>query len=226
MKIEVVEALEERCLLAPVLSTSPRLAAFNASTANTSAGGVTVTLNEPDTGFLTSAPLDTVTELAPISNFGSDIVTIAAGPGGVFGDGVYAISRGAGANGSADNTSGTLPALGSVGNAVNRPGVIYRVDPTTGATSVFFDLNTVIPQLDPSTKSSSTPAANGAGTANGLTNWYSITFDPEGYFDGKPSMLVASVDPLDPAKNAIYQISPSGTFMGVFLDFSAARRAT
>jgi hypothetical protein len=219
--LEVVEVLEERCLLAPVLSVSPRLAAFDPSAANASAGGVLVTLNQPDTGFLTAAPLDTVTELAPISNFGGDIVTIQAGPGGVFGNDIYAISRGAGANGLAANTSGTTPTLGTQGNAVNRPGVIYRVDPTTGKTSVFFDLNTVIPQLDPTTKTSATPAANTVGAATGLVNWYSITFDPEGYFDGKPSMLVSSVDRTDPSKNAIYQIAPDGSFLGVFLDFSS-----
>ena len=40
------------------------------------------------------APITSVSELTPISSFGGDIVTIAAGPGGVFGDDVYAISRG------------------------------------------------------------------------------------------------------------------------------------
>ena len=67
------------------------------------------------------------TELTPISSFGGDIVRIQAGPGGAFGNDVYAISRGAGENAR---------------RAVNRPGVIYRVDPATGKTSVFFDLNT------------------------------------------------------------------------------------
>ena len=69
----------------------------------------------------------------PDSSFGGDIVRIKAGPGGDFGKAVYAISRGAGGN----------------TGAVNKPGVIYRVDPATGKASVFFDLNTVITSLSP-----------------------------------------------------------------------------
>ena len=65
----------------------------------------------------TAAPITSVSELTPISSFGSDIVNIAAGPGGVFGDDVYAISRGA-------RRQSPTP--------INRPGVIYRVDPATG----------------------------------------------------------------------------------------------
>ena len=34
------------------------------------------------------APITSVSELTPESSFGGDIVTIAAGPGGVFGNGV------------------------------------------------------------------------------------------------------------------------------------------
>ena len=41
------------------------------------------------------------------------------------------------------------------------PGVIYRVDPATGQASVFFDLNTVISQIDPGNATPTTPAANG-----------------------------------------------------------------
>ena len=117
-----------------------------------------------------------------------------AGPGGVFGNGLYAISRGGGGN----------------PNAVNRPGVIYRVDPATGKASVFFDLNTVMNQLDPNSLNTDgkNPAANSLGASTGYVNWYDIAFDPEGYFDGSPSMFVSSADRSDPAKNAIYQISP------------------
>ena len=46
----------------------------------------------------TAAPITSVSELTPISSFGGDIVKIAPGPGGVFGNDVYAISRGAGDN--------------------------------------------------------------------------------------------------------------------------------
>ncbi len=96
--------------------------------------------------------------------------------------------------------------------------MIYRVDPATGKSSVFFDLNTVISQIDPN---ANTPGAgNSLGAQTGLVNWYDITFDPEGYFDGKPSMFVSSVDSADPAKNAIYRIAPDGTLLGVFAEFT------
>jgi hypothetical protein len=217
VKIDAVEALEERCLLAPVLSISPRLAAFTPDAtlpANTNSGGVVVTLGQADTGFLTDAPFTSVTQLTPISSFGGDIVRIRSGPGGVFGNGLYAISRGAGENGlppGSPQTPTTPPR--TVTSAINRPGVIYRVDPATGKTNVFFDLNTVIPQLDPT----QTSAANSAGAATGLVNWYDMTFDPDGYFDGRPSMFVTSVDRANAAKNAIYRIAPDGTFMGAFV---------
>ena len=54
----------------------------------------------------TAAPITSVSELTPISSFGGDIVTIAAGPGGVFGNVVYAISRGAGDNAAAGRSIG------------------------------------------------------------------------------------------------------------------------
>ncbi|MDR3663397.1 MAG: hypothetical protein P4L86_23930, partial [Mycobacterium sp.] len=139
-----------------------------------------------------------------MSSFAGEIVRLAAGPGGVFGNGLYAISRGAGGN----------------TGAVNNPGVIYRVDPATGKASVFFDLNTVISQ-----KEANGNASNSVGAATGLVNWYDITFDPEGYFNGKPSMFVASVDRSDPNKNAVYQIGPDGSLLGVFVQFTAGQNA-
>jgi hypothetical protein len=143
------------------------------------------------------SPLVSVSELTPITTFGGDIVRIKAGPGGDFGNGLYAISRGAG-----DNS-----AIG----AINRPGVIYRVDPATGKASVFFDLNTVLSQLEPGGN-----ASNGLGVSTGLQNWYDITFDREGYFDGRPSMFVSSVSSTDPFKNGIFRIAPDGSFLGFF----------
>ena len=100
--------------------------------------------------------------------------------------------------------------------AVNNPGVIYRVDPATGQASVFFDLNSVISQIDPGNATPSTPAANGLLTSTGLVNWYSITFDSEGIFSGTPAMFVSSVSRSDPNKNIIFEIAPNGTLMGVF----------
>src|SRR5208283_3969553 len=99
----------------------PTVATFTAATTPTDAnlGTVTVTQNTTATNISTSAPITSVAELTPLSSFGGDIVRLAAGPGGVFGNGLYAISRGAGGN----------------PDAVNRPGVIYRIDPATGQAS-------------------------------------------------------------------------------------------
>ncbi len=160
-----------------------------------------------------TAPITSVSELTPISSFGGDIVTIAAGPGGVFGNDVYAISRGAGDNADA--------------GAINRPGVIYRVDPATGKASVFFDLNTVLSQTDPATPPRATPAANGAADLDG--RWSTGTASPsipKGIFSGTPAMFVSSVDRSDPNKNIIFEIAPNGTLMGVFVadDRSGCRR--
>ncbi|HZW35073.1 MAG TPA: hypothetical protein VFF52_30395, partial [Isosphaeraceae bacterium] len=207
LQIEKPVPLEERRLLAPFVSTFPVTASFTAAPTPTNAflGTVTVTENTSATPLDTAAPITSVAELTPNSSFGGDIVNIAAGPGGVFGSDVYAISRGAGGN----------------PDAINRPGVIYRVDPATGKTSVFFDLNTVISQIDTNNTTPSTPAANSLGNETGLVNWYSITFDPQGTFSGTPSMFVSSVDRSDPSKNIIFQIAPNGTLMGVFVQMTS-----
>ncbi len=51
-------------------------------------------------------------------------------------------------------------------------------------------------------------------------NWYSITFDAEGIFNGSPAMFVSSVDRSDPNKNVIFEIAPNGTLMGVFVQMT------
>ncbi len=151
-RIEAIESLELRQLLAPVVAVQPITVALANSTTvkGVTTAGVAFTAGtltsqtgavNPLTAFPEPAAVTTVSELTTTQSFGGDIVQIAAGPGGDFGNDVYAISRGAG-----DNAS-----LG----AINRPGVIYRVDPATGKSSVFFDLNTVISQIDPN---ASTPA--------------------------------------------------------------------
>ena len=119
------------------------------------------------------------------------------------------------------------PAVTPIG-AVNRPGVIYRIDPATGKASVFFDLNTVLSQIDPNALATDgkNPAANSLGTSTGYVNWYDIAFDPEGNFDGSPTMFVASADRSDPSKNAIYMISPSGQFLGAFVLMTDGLAAT
>ena len=194
--------LEQRALMAPIVATFPLTVSFTgaATPTNSDLGTVTVSVNTTTTGIGSMAPITSVSELTSVSAFGGQIVTIAAGPGGVFGEDVYAITRGPG-----DNST-----------AVNNPGVIYRVDPATGQASVFFDLNSVISQLDPGNATPSTPAANGLLTSSGLVNWYSITFDSEGVFSGSPAMFVSSVSRSDPNKNIIFEIAPNGTLMGVF----------
>ena len=205
VKLDQPIPLEERRMPAPVVTLFPLQATLTAPTpsaTNANLGTITVTESSTVTP-LTAAPITSVAELTPNSSFGGDIVNIEPGPGGVFGDDVYAISRGAGGN----------------AGAINRPGVIYRVDPATGQASVFFDLNTVLSQTDP-TSSTPTPAGNSLGASTGLVNWYSMTFDPEGEFDGTPSLFVSSVDRSDPNKNIIFQISPSGTLIGVFVQMT------
>src|SRR5262249_16775989 len=83
-----------------------------------------------------------------------------------------------------------------------------------------FDLNTVLSQTDPTNTSTSTPAANSLGAGTGLVNWYSMSFDPEGTFDGTPSLFVSSVDRSDPNKNIVFQVSPSGPLIGVFVQMT------
>src|SRR4051812_19420183 len=183
VQIEPIMALEERSLLTPIVTTGPLVATFTALPTPTNAALGTVTIAPPTTttAYPSQAPTTTVTQLTSSSSFGGDIVRIKAGPGGDFGKGVYAISRGAGEN----------------VNAANQPGKIFRVDPATGKSSVFFDLNTVVSQLTPPS-----PTAAASGTpASGLLNWCDIAFDPEGYFDGKPSMFVSSVDTTNSNKN-------------------------
>ncbi len=211
IKLELPTPLEERRMPAPVVALYPLQAVFTPAPTptNTDLGSVVVSENTAAATLDTAAPVTSVAELTSNSSFGGDIVNIEPGPGGVFGDDVYAISRGAGGN----------------SDAINRPGVIYRVNPATGQTSVFFDLNTVLSQTDPTDSTPATPAANSLGNESGLVNWYSMTFDPEGTFDGTPSLFVSSVDTADPAKNIIFQISPSGTLIGVFAQFTDGQAA-
>ena len=91
--------------------------------------------------------------------------------------------------------------------------LIYRIDPVTGKASVFFDLNAVY-------NLAGKDASNSLGPQTGLENWYDLTFDPEGYFDGKTSMFVSSVDATDPSKNVIFRIGPDGSLLGVYIAFS------
>ena len=206
MQIEPILHLEVKALLAPYLPIGTRNATFTAfdnQPDNQNFGSVNVTFG--DASLINSAAAYvSVSQLTPISTFNGDIVRIEAGPGGDFGKSLYAITRGT-------NTAG--PPIETGG----RPGVIYRVDPATGDGNVFFDLNTVLNQVSPGTT-----ADNSAGSATGLVNWYDITFDETGVFDGLPSMFVSSVDSDNPLKNAVYRIAPDGTFLGLFIAYGDA----
>ncbi|WP_158633525.1 S8 family serine peptidase [Tautonia sociabilis] len=199
-RFEALRPLEDRQLLAPYLSTVATDVVVTQP--DTTQNVFNVDLNPGAALTNSAAPYVAVSQLTPLSSFGNNLVRIEAGPGGDFGKSVYAITRGIN-SGSPPITSG------------GRPGVIYRVDPATGDTSVFFDLNTVIDQIEPGAT-----AANSAGAETGLVNWYDITFDVEGVFDGLPSMFVSSVDRTDPLKNSVYRIAPDGTFLGLFVVYT------
>ncbi len=211
--IEAPQTLEVKALMAPLMTVNDLTATFaptitTVGDLETSVGPITITTTP---SAFSAAGFTSVAQLTSNAAFGGDIVRIKAGPGGDFGKGVYAISRGAGANADPANRAPGLPA------PINRPGVIYRTDPATGKSSVFFDLNTVLAQTDPGA-----PPGNGALPATGLINWYDIAFDSEGYFDGRPSMFVTSLSTTDPQKNAVYRIGPDGSFLGLFVTFGAS----
>ena len=204
--------LEERKLPAPVVDITTPVPTITSTSTGTNTVTITGNISLSTTPSAESAAgYTSVAELTSVAAFGGDMVQISAGPGGDFGKGVYAISRGGGDNNNASFRAAGLPA------PINRPGVIYRVDPATGKSSVFFDLNTVLPQID--SIAGTTPGNNPAGSGSGLVNWYKIAFDSSGVFDGKPSMFVTSLDSQDPAKNAVYRIGPDGSFMGLYLQF-------
>ena len=192
-----IENLEQREVLAPVISTQVYATTFTADSSAPS-GTVSVTGTAYDQS---AAGFTSITKLADKAQFGGDMVRIQAGPGGDFGKGVYAISRGAGSNTS----------------AVNTPGVIYRVDPATGKASTFFDLNTMIQKIE---NDPNATAASSVSASSGLTNWYDISFDPEGYFFGRSAMLVSMADSTNVNKNTVYAIGSDGSLIGALVKFN------
>ena len=221
IRLDSVLPLEQRSLLAPYLPLYPVTATFTAATTPTNADlGTVAVANDTTAATLSSAaPITSVAETTPLSSFGGDIVRIKAGPGGVFGNGLYAISRGGGGN----------------PNAVNRPGVIYRVDPGDGQGERLLrpehghepDRRQRLQhrRREPRRELDGRATA-GAVDTTGFYNWYDIAFDPEGYIDGKPSMLVCTVDRSDPSKNAIYRIGPDGSFLGAYVTLTDGQAAT
>lgn len=206
-QVEALRPLEEKALLAPYLTTTVMNATFTPDANQPTSQNIgTVDVTEGAESIYSAAPYVSVSQLTPISAFGNDMVRIEAGPGGDFGKGVYAITRG-----RYDASTATF---------VGKPGVIYRVDPATGKPSVFFDLNSVANQITPGAN-----ASNNAGAETGLVNWYDIAFDAEGVFDGTPSMFVSSVDRNDVNKNVIFRISPDGKFLGLFVQYTDGQTA-
>lgn len=200
---EGLQQLERKDLLAPYLTSTVKNATFTPfATQPTSQnlGTIAVTVG-PDSAF-SAAAYTSVSQLTGIQAFNNEIVRIEAGPGGDFGKSLFAITRG-------NNSAGPPVTTGG------RPGVIYRVDPTTGQVSPFFDLNTVANQSVPGSN-----AGNSAGSETGLVNWYDLSFDVDGYFDGLPSLFVSTVDRTDPTKNAIYRIGTDGSFLGLFVSYT------
>ena len=52
-------------------------------------------------------------------------------------------------------------------------------------------------------------------------NFYDLAFDPEGVFDGRPSLFVSSLSQNDPTKNVVFRIGPDGSFLGIYIRFTA-----
>lgn len=202
-RAEGLQNLERKDLLAPFLTSQVKTATFTPfATQPTSQNLGTVEVATGADSIFSAAAYTSVSQLTGISDFNNETVRIEAGPGGDFGKSLYAISRG-------NNDAG--PPVTSGG----RPGVIYRVDPATGRVSPFFDLNTVANQAAPGTN-----AGNSAGSETGLVNWYDLSFDANGYFDGLPSLFVSTVDRTDPSKNAVYRIGADGSFLGLFVSYT------
>ena len=89
-KVDSPVPLEVRSLLAPVVALQPLTDTFTAAATPTNGdlGTVTIAPSTTSGAVDTMAPITSVSELTPISAFGGDIVTIQAGPGGVFGNDV------------------------------------------------------------------------------------------------------------------------------------------
>jgi len=92
LRPDSIMPLEKRCLLAPYLPLYPVTATFTAATTPTNAdlGTVVVASNTAATNLTSAAPITSVAETTPLSSFGGDMVRLKAGPGGVFGNGLYA----------------------------------------------------------------------------------------------------------------------------------------
>src|SRR4051794_28830603 len=93
-RIEAIQPLEDRQLLTPFLTVNARTAALTAAPTPTNPFLGTVTVTQGAALATSAAGFTSVSQLTPSASFGGDIVRIEAGPGGDFGKGVYAISRG------------------------------------------------------------------------------------------------------------------------------------
>ena len=84
LQIETIQVLEDRVVLTPFLPLAPDAVTFTpaATPTNADLGTVSVAQGAPaaTAGFLTAAPVTSVSQLTPIASFGGDIVQIAPGP--------------------------------------------------------------------------------------------------------------------------------------------------
>src|SRR5262249_39957254 len=99
VRLDPLVSLEDRMLPAPVVAATIPVATLTPTVppTNTNLGTVAIT-RAPNPA--SAAPITSVAQLTSANSFGGDVVRIKAGPGGVFGSAVYAISRGAGDNAS------------------------------------------------------------------------------------------------------------------------------
>ena len=93
-RLERVQPLEDRKLLAPVVAINAPVATLIPPVTPTNDNFGTVVISQTGSITASAAPLTSVAQLTSANSFGGDIVRIEAGPGGDFGKGVYAISRG------------------------------------------------------------------------------------------------------------------------------------
>ena len=175
LKIEAVMPLEERCLLAPVvvdLAATRGVHGGRRPPTNANAGDVVaITAGQPDAGL----PHRRAVHLGHRAD--PDLLVRRRHRPDPGGAGRRLRQRrlrdlpGRGRNGlPADRPENPTTTPPIVSGAINRPGVIYRVDPATGKTSVFFDLNTVVSQLEPGGQRRATRSAPRRAWSTGTTS--------------------------------------------------------
>ena len=163
--------LEERRLLAPVVALYPLAGTFTAAATPTNATwGRSRSGRHAAGARRPAAPITSVSELTPISSFGGDIVGSGRARRRLRQRRVRDLPR----RGRQRARRGQPPGRDLPRRPGDRQGE-RLLRPQHGPQP---------DRLDNTTPAH--PAANSVGTSTGLVNWYDITFDPEGYFDGTP----------------------------------------